>query len=130
MVDLRARLEALGANMSGWVLKKVTAINADGTSMVGLGTLNNVTTSWILTMPLPPAGTVRCSRADVASIGGALTPDGRVTVDDLIAYLGAFFGGNISVADIATVGGGTNPDGQITADDLISFLQAFFIGCP
>ncbi|MFT3685154.1 MAG: S8 family serine peptidase [Phycisphaerales bacterium] len=29
--------------------------------------------------------------ADVATLGGALTPDGAITVDDMIAYLSAFF---------------------------------------
>jgi hypothetical protein len=71
----------------------------------------------------------RCGPADVAKLGGALGFDGVLSVDDLIAYLGAFFGGNATIGDIATLGGANAPDGQITADDLIAFLTAFFAGC-
>ena len=70
------------------------------------------------------------SIADIASLGGDLEPDGQTTVDDLIAFLSAFFGNNIALADIAGFGGTLEPDGRITVDDLIAFLQQFFARCP
>ncbi|MGH7132936.1 MAG: beta strand repeat-containing protein [Phycisphaerales bacterium] len=69
------------------------------------------------------------SRADVAALGGALTPDGQLTADDIIAFLNAFFAGNLAVADVAGLGGTPGPDGQLTPDDLIVFLDSFFAGC-
>ncbi len=71
-----------------------------------------------------------CNDADVAGLGGSTTPDGQLTVDDVIVFLDAFFVGNLGVADIASLGGGDSPDGQLTADDVIGFLGAFFAGCP
>ena len=69
------------------------------------------------------------SRADVAALGGALTPDGQLTADDIIAFLNAFFSGNLAVADVAGLGGTPGPDGTLTPDDLIVFLDSFFAGC-
>jgi hypothetical protein len=70
------------------------------------------------------------SLADIATLGGNIGPDGQLTVDDLIAFLGAFFSDNQALADIATLGGGIGADGQLTVDDLILFLGEFFTGCP
>jgi hypothetical protein len=74
-------------------------------------------------------GPTRCNAADIATIGGALTPDGQLTADDIIAYIGAFFANNVAVADLVTVGGNPPPDGVVTADDLIYFLGKFFSPC-
>ncbi|MGH7132155.1 MAG: GC-type dockerin domain-anchored protein [Phycisphaerales bacterium] len=70
------------------------------------------------------------SIADIATLGGTLGPDSAVTVDDLIAFLSAFFGNNLALADIAGFGGTLEADGQITVDDLIAYLAQFFSGCP
>jgi hypothetical protein len=78
-----------------------------------------------------------CNAADIASVGTGLTgtggrnPDGALTVDDLISFIGAFFAGNLQagVADLVTVGGAPGADGQLTADDLIYFLSVFFSPC-
>lgn len=70
------------------------------------------------------------SRADIASIGGTIGSDAQLTIDDIIAFLFAFFADDTTLADIAAVGGGPSPDGQVTPDDLISFIQAFFAGPP
>jgi hypothetical protein len=67
--------------------------------------------------------------ADIVGLGGSVGPDGALTADDLVAFIGAFFANNVALADLATIGGGTTPDGQLTADDLIAFLGAFFAGC-
>jgi hypothetical protein len=69
-----------------------------------------------------------CSLADVASLGGALTPDGQVTADDLVAFLRGFFM-QTAPGDVATVGGAATPDGQYTADDVVVYIQLFFAGC-
>ncbi|MGH7132449.1 MAG: GC-type dockerin domain-anchored protein [Phycisphaerales bacterium] len=67
-------------------------------------------------------------RADIAQLGGVLGPDGLVTVDDIVAFLSAFFSGDIVTADMASLGGVVHPDGQLTVDDIVSFLSAFFAG--
>jgi hypothetical protein len=96
---------------------------------------SNVTgTQWVL---LAGGGVTPCNAADVASLGtglgagGTRNPDGQNTVDDIIAYLSAFFGGNNGVADLIALGGAlpATPDGQITVDDLIYFLNQFFSAC-
>ena len=68
--------------------------------------------------------------ADVASLGGTPIPDGQMTVDDIVAYLSAFFAGDLVVADVAGLGGSGMPDGQLSADDVVYFLSAFFSPCP
>lgn len=73
---------------------------------------------------------VSCSnQADVAGIGNAAGCDGQVTVDDVVYYLGQFFGNNIAVADIVGVGGVGPPEGAVTVDDLVAFLNSFFNPC-
>lgn len=67
--------------------------------------------------------------ADVASLGGAPGADGQLTADDVVAFLSAFFAGDLWLADVASLGGGAGGDGQLTADDVVAFLSAFFAGC-
>lgn len=69
-----------------------------------------------------------CSIADVASLGGTLASDGRLTPDDVVAFLGAFFARNVA-ADLVGPGGTLPRDNQYTADDVVAFLAAFFAGC-
>jgi hypothetical protein len=98
----------------------------DAGKIAFIGRLSDGTSALLLATP----NVVRCGRADVAGLGGSGGPDGQLTTDDLIVFLGAFFGGNTAVADLAGLGGGSTPDGQLTADDLIAFLNAFFAPCP
>ena len=84
----------------------------------------------LLEAPFRLVGIPRCGIADVASLGGATVFDGQLTADDIIAFLGAFFGGDLTIADVASLGGGAGGDGQLTADDVVAFLGAFFAGCP
>ena len=70
-----------------------------------------------------------CGPVDIAPLGGGVGPDGQVTVDDLTAYLAAFFQMEVARADIATLGGGACADGQLTVDDLVRYLALFFAGC-
>lgn len=68
--------------------------------------------------------------ADIVSAGGAAGKDGQATVDDLIAYLSAFFAGDLATADKASLGGTHVADGLITVDDIVVYLSLFFTGCP
>ncbi len=57
------------------------------------------------------------------------TPDGGVTIEDLIFYLSAFAEGDIA-ADLDDDGiDPGHPDGGVTIEDLIFFLQHFADGC-
>ncbi|MGH7131163.1 MAG: GC-type dockerin domain-anchored protein [Phycisphaerales bacterium] len=82
-----------------------------------------------VTVSQEPGAPAACNGADVATLGGAPVPDGQLTADDIIVYLGAFFAGNVEIADLTGLGGSGGPDGQITTDDLIEFLDLFFAGC-
>lgn len=73
---------------------------------------------------------IRCTLADVATVGGGAGFDGQVTADDVILFLSAFFAGNTAIADVAGLGGGPTLDGELTADDIVAFLGAYFTGCP
>jgi hypothetical protein len=77
----------------------------------------------------PSEDPVHCGDADIAGLGGSAGPDGRLTIDDLIYYIGAFFNNNTAVADFVGLGGSHPRDGALTIDDLIAFLDAFFSGC-
>ncbi|MCU0688339.1 MAG: hypothetical protein MUE97_01155, partial [Phycisphaerales bacterium] len=90
-------------------------------------------------------GPVACdSRANVAGANQSTTPDDQLTADDIIVFLGWYFGnttgapvaGNpASPANLLADVSGANqnasqPDGQLTADDIIVFLGFYFQGCP
>lgn len=69
--------------------------------------------------------------ACLADFGGAnqsMGPDGLITADDVIVFLGRFFDGDL-MADLAGKNQSTIPDGFLSADDIIVFLSAFFAGC-
>ena len=67
--------------------------------------------------------------ADLVALGGGTPVDGTLTVDDLVAFLSAFFA-NSSVADLVGPGGSFPRDGVNTVDDLVYYLSQFFSGCP
>ncbi len=66
--------------------------------------------------------------ADVDDGSGTGTPDGGVTIDDLIYFLGLFEAGDID-ADVDDGSGTGTPDGGVTIDDLIYYLTRFEAGC-
>lgn len=72
---------------------------------------------------------VPCNDADVAGLGGAPSPDGLLTSDDIIYFLQSFFSANAAVADIARLGGSPGADGQLTVDDVVYYLDRFFAIC-
>jgi hypothetical protein len=73
------------------------------------------------------SGTPPCA-ADVDDGSGTGTPDGGVTIDDLLYYLGIFADGSVR-ADLDDGTGTGNPDGGVTIDDLLYFLDRFASGC-
>jgi hypothetical protein len=66
--------------------------------------------------------------ADLDSGSGTGTPDGGVTIDDLLYYLSLFEAGNVA-ADLDDGSGTGTPDGGVTIDDLLFFLVRFEAGC-
>jgi len=73
--------------------------------------------------PPPP----RCV-ADVDDGSGSGVPDGGVTIDDLLYYLGIFEQGVIA-ADVDDGSATGTPDGGVTIDDLLFYLFRFEAGC-
>ena len=66
--------------------------------------------------------------ADVDDGTGSGTPDGGVTIDDLLYYLAIFNIGDVS-ADVDDGSGTGTPDGGVTIDDLLYYLARFNAGC-
>lgn len=73
--------------------------------------------------PYPPV----CA-ADVDNALGVGVPDGAVTIDDLIHYLGLFNAGNVE-ADVDNGTGTGDMDDAVTIDDLLYFITRFNAGC-
>jgi hypothetical protein len=71
---------------------------------------------------------VRWCDADIAGPNQSVGPDGTLTADDIIVYLGWYFA-NDSRADVAGPNQSPVPDGQFTADDIIVYLGTYFAGC-
>lgn len=66
--------------------------------------------------------------ADVDNGTGAGTPDGGVTIDDLLYFLVIFEAGSLD-ADVDDGSGTGTLDGGVTIDDLLYFLLRFEAGC-
>ena len=67
--------------------------------------------------------------ADVDDGFGSGVPDGGVTIDDLLFYLGAFTAG-VERADVDDDGEDPpQPDGGVTIEDLIYFIVRYTAGC-
>ncbi len=66
--------------------------------------------------------------ADVDDGTGSGTPDGGVTVDDLLYYL-TIYGQGALAADVDDGSATGTPDGGVTVDDLLYFLTRFNAGC-
>ncbi len=76
MVDLHTYLPTIGFDLNGWTLEHATAISADGTSITGFGTLQNVGTRSFLLQVIPEPSTYAMALAGVAC-GGYLVRRGR-----------------------------------------------------
>lgn len=66
--------------------------------------------------------------ADFDDGTGVGRPDGGVTIDDLLYYLGLFAAGNVA-ADVDDGSGTGTTDGGVTIDDLLFYLVRFDAGC-
>ncbi len=66
--------------------------------------------------------------ADTDDGSGTGTPDGGVTIDDLLYYLDIFAQGSIA-ADVDDGSGTGTPDSGVTIDDLLYYLVRFGEGC-
>lgn len=66
--------------------------------------------------------------ADLDDGSGTGTPDGAVTIDDLLYFLVVFETGDVG-ADLDDGSGTGTPDGAVTIDDLLYFLVRFENGC-
>jgi hypothetical protein len=66
--------------------------------------------------------------ADMDNGTGSGTPDGGVTIDDLLYYLGVLAAG-APRADVDDGTGSGTPDGGVTIDDLLYYLLRFDAGC-
>jgi hypothetical protein len=67
-------------------------------------------------------------QADLDNGSGTGTPDGGVTIDDLLYYVDVF-GAGTTAADLDDGSGTGRPDGGVTIDDLLYFLGHFAAGC-
>ena len=70
----------------------------------------------------------RCGLSDVAGANQAVGPNGVLTADDIIVFLGWFIA-NDPRANVAGPNQSTIPDTVLTADNIIVFLGRFFAGC-
>ena len=66
--------------------------------------------------------------ADLDDGTGTCTPDGGVTIDDLLYVLGQYAQGTTR-ADLDDGSGTGAPDGGVTIDDLLYFLFRYEAGC-
>jgi hypothetical protein len=73
-------------------------------------------------------GTSPSCVADMDDGTGSGTPDGGVTIDDLLFYLGVYDAG-ATRADVDNGSGLGTPDGGVTIDDLLYYLDRFSSGC-
>jgi len=69
-----------------------------------------------------------CGLSDIAGPGPTVRPDGELTADNIIVFIGWFVIGDLR-ADIARSGQLPTPDGKLTADDVILFVQRLTAGC-
>ena len=78
MVDLNTYLPTIGFDLNGWTLERATAISADGTSITGFGTLQNVGTRSFLVQAVPEPATYAMALAGLACGGYSLFRRRRV----------------------------------------------------
>jgi hypothetical protein len=130
-ISIDSKLLAAGVVIpAGTVLVEVNGCSDDGTVVVGEADVaNGMATddrSFVAVLPLGPTP---CGPSDIAGPGPVAGADGEVTADDIIFFISAFTGSNLTVADIAGPGPVVGADGELTADDIILFITRFTTGC-
>ena len=113
-----------GATSSTLVITNAQSADAGNYTLVVNGTCGTGTSPAVVVVVNPLPACV----ADVDNGSGTGTPDGGVTIDDLLYYLSIFNIGDVS-ADVDDGTGNGTPDGGITIDDLLYFLTRFNLGC-
>lgn len=108
-------------SLLGWTLSATAAITPDGLTVAGDGFHNGVSEAWSAIIGS------RCI-ADFDDGSGTGTPDGGVTLDDLLYYLDLYEQG-VTRADIddGTLSG--THDGGVTIEDLLYYLLRYDAGC-
>jgi uncharacterized membrane protein len=107
VVPLSGHLADLGVDLSGWELDYAAAVSADGSTIVGTGTILTTTVQgWVVRLP-------RCA-AD-------FNRDAQATSQDFFDFLKSFFDSDPGVD--------FNGDGSINSSDFFDFLAAYFAGC-
>jgi hypothetical protein len=102
---------------------RAMGLREDG-ALVFKATFTDGTARILLATP----GPIACGASDIAGPGQSEGPDGQLTADDIIVFIGRFFASDAR-ADIAGAGQSEGADGQFSADDLIVFINRFFAGC-
>lgn len=119
-LNSRKLLDAVGWNQSG----QATFLADD----VHYSPLGAITKARVEVQRLQLAfGSTSCP-ADLDDGTATGTPDGGITIDDLLFYLTAFELGT-TAADFDDGSGTGAPDGGVTIDDLLFYLQHFEAGC-
>jgi hypothetical protein len=130
-------------------LSGIVAPTSDSTTQFTLGVPTAAPTAVTSTINFNirtnlPGGPSCSSRANVAGPNQSTTPDATLTADDIIVFLGWYFGATTgspvagnppSPANLLADVSGANqnssaPDGALTADDIIVFIGFYFAGCP
>jgi YVTN family beta-propeller protein len=139
-IESDGTLHVVGADTAGGKHYRLTSSGGPATTIAETNVLSGSPFSieWvpsrglaITSQPAPDGvdfiGPPRCI-ADVDDGSGTGTPDGGVTIDDLLYYLTIFEAGVID-ADVDDGSGTGTPDGGVTIDDLLYFLTRFEGGC-
>ncbi|MCU0688242.1 MAG: hypothetical protein MUE97_00655 [Phycisphaerales bacterium] len=104
-------------------LYRINPATGAAAAIGSVGTSNLLGLAWVA-----PCGPTACTPSDVAGPNQTVGPDGVLTADDIIVFLGWFFATDTR-ADVAGANQSTTPDSQFTADDIIVFLGRYFEGC-
>ncbi len=113
-----------GANSPTLVLTAARATDAGNYSCSLSNVCTNNVTSSAVVLSVSPAA---CP-ADLDDGSATGTPDGGVTIDDLVYFLVAYAAGN-TAADLDNGTGTGTRDGGVTIDDLVYYLTRFQGGC-
>lgn len=101
----------------------IADLNGNGTPELIVANRDSSTLSVFINGVTPP----RCP-ADLDNGSGTGTPDGGVTVEDLLYYLAVYESGGAR-ADLDNGTGSGTPDGGVTIEDLLYFVGRYYTGC-
>jgi hypothetical protein len=111
-----------------WVDVRATWTAPLGTTSIALAVRNLNTATFPNDFYIDDLAMIPTCVGDVDDGSGTGTPDGGVTIEDLLYYLTIFEQGALA-ADVDDGSGTGTPDGGVTIDDLLFFLVRFENGC-